>query len=77
MLLTNQRLDKLAASHVDFDAHGMLKGPLINSIIPLPIFNLLPEEDDDGGDIDTSDIIGEVTLAKEPSMFAFYDTFLT
>jgi len=74
MLLTNQHLDKLAASCVDFDACGMLKGPLINSIISLPIFNLLPEEDD-GGDIDTSDIIGEVTLAKTQVYLHFMTHF--
>ena len=28
MLLTNQRLDKLAAARVDFTARGMLDGPL-------------------------------------------------
>ncbi|KAH9988333.1 hypothetical protein BJV77DRAFT_1061430 [Russula vinacea] len=31
MLLTNQRLDKLAASRVDFEARGMLKGSLLSS----------------------------------------------
>ncbi|KAF8262360.1 hypothetical protein EI94DRAFT_1773203 [Lactarius quietus] len=31
ILLTNQRLDKLAAAHVDFVARGMLKGPLLTS----------------------------------------------
>ena len=31
MLLTNQHLDKLAASCVDFTACGMLDGPLLTS----------------------------------------------
>jgi hypothetical protein len=45
MLLTNQRLDKLAASRVDFQAREMLRGPLLNygpnPIVPEPI----PEAD--------------------------------
>jgi hypothetical protein len=31
MLLTNQRLDKLAAARVDFNARGMLKGTCFSS----------------------------------------------
>jgi hypothetical protein len=31
MLVTNQRLDKLAASHVDFKDHGMLDGTVISN----------------------------------------------
>jgi hypothetical protein len=31
MLLTNQQLDKLAASCIDFSACGMLMGPLLTS----------------------------------------------
>ena len=30
MLLTNQRLDKLAAARVDFEKHGMLKGTCLS-----------------------------------------------
>lgn len=33
MLMTNQRLDKLAACQVDFEARGMLKGTLLNSVL--------------------------------------------
>lgn len=33
MLMTNQCLDKLAACRVDFEAHGMLKGTLLNSVL--------------------------------------------
>lgn len=33
MLMTNQRLDKLAACRVDFEARGMLKGTLLNSVL--------------------------------------------
>ena len=64
MLLTNQCLDKLAASHVDFQSCGMLNGLLL----PQDVTNLaLDDDDDDGGPIISRDILGEVTLAKEPS----------
>jgi hypothetical protein len=33
MLLTNQRLDKLAAARVDFTNHGMLKGTCLSSVL--------------------------------------------
>jgi hypothetical protein len=33
MLLTNQRLDKLAASRVDFANRGMLKGTCLSSVL--------------------------------------------
>ncbi|KAJ7797100.1 hypothetical protein B0H14DRAFT_3549113 [Mycena olivaceomarginata] len=51
ILLTNQRLDKLAAARVDFTARGMMDGALI----PLP---LPPRE------IPGPTILGEVKLAK-------------
>ena len=47
MLVTNQRLGKLAAAQVDFQTRGMLDrqfGP--------PANNLQGEEDDDGGSVD-------------------------
>jgi hypothetical protein len=33
MLLTNQRLDKLAAARVDFTERGMLKGTCLSSVL--------------------------------------------
>ena len=33
MLTTNQRLDQLAAAHVDFDSRGMLRGTLMASAL--------------------------------------------
>ena len=33
MLLTNQQMDKLAASHVDFTKHGMLRGTCLESLL--------------------------------------------
>jgi hypothetical protein len=43
MLLTNQHIDKLAAAHIDFSAHGMLKGTCLSDELkllgePQPIF---------------------------------------
>jgi hypothetical protein len=35
MLLTNQRLDKLAASHVDFANRGMLEGTCLSDALKL------------------------------------------
>ena len=68
MLLTNQRLDKLAAARVDFQAHHMLDwrlGP--PDLLPDLLANNLPdEEDDDGGAVD-GDIDSEVILAQIPS----------
>jgi hypothetical protein len=64
MLLTNQRLDKLAASKVDFIARGMLSGPL-------PALGVVLEavEDDDGDEDDTvagPRVMAEVFLARTP-----------
>ena len=33
MLLTNQRLDKLAAAHVDFADRGMLEGTCLSEVL--------------------------------------------
>ena len=73
MILTNQRLDKLAAAHVDFRARGMLSAPLFGDLLepgaePQPPPHTIDEEDDDddGGAID-SDVLGEVLLAQKPS----------
>ncbi|KAG6905029.1 hypothetical protein DXG01_005543 [Tephrocybe rancida] len=67
MLITNQRLDKLAAARVDFKARGMLDGSLFLHLPPpLPI-QIAPnnnDDDDDGGAVD-DDILGEVTLARK------------
>jgi hypothetical protein len=62
MLLTNQRLDKLAASRVDFIAHGMLSGLL-------PALEVVSETvDDDDGDEDDAvagpRVLAEVFLAR-------------
>ncbi|KAF7293941.1 hypothetical protein MKEN_01457600 [Mycena kentingensis (nom. inval.)] len=69
MLLTNQRLDKLAAARVDFVARGMLPSavPLVPQPPPPPP---PPRYDADGDDADGyggvagPTCLGEVTLAK-------------
>jgi len=54
MLLTNQRIDKLAACHVNLTAHSMLDGPcLAPGVIPIPCLLLpapLPSHDPDDDD---------------------------
>ena len=62
MLLTNQHLDKLAASKVDFIAHGMLSGLL-------PALGVVLEaiEDEDGDEDDMvagPRVMAEVFLAR-------------
>lgn len=74
MLLTNQRLDKLAAARVDFTARGMLidnqfadilppanaaNNDAVQSHHPPP-----PVEDEESGAIDKATYEGEVILAK-------------
>jgi hypothetical protein len=73
MLLTNQRLDKLAASRIDFQTRGMLKGPsLADHLLPAdpPGALALPEQPDGGNDdgdaIDDARILNHVTLSKYP-----------
>jgi hypothetical protein len=63
MLLTNQRLDKLAAARNDFVHWGLL--PSNHAPLPKPV--LVPEEDD-SGPIDKH-VTGTVTLARTRCMF--------
>jgi hypothetical protein len=60
MLLTNQRLDKLAAAHVDFQARGMLDGPCITDVPLLP----KPPDVDDSEAVLGMTSLGDVKLAK-------------
>lgn len=73
ILLTNQRLDKLAAARIDFTARGMMDG----SLLPLPPLpsqgspSPPPDSDDDSvdnGAIDGPTVVGEVKLAKTYGM---------
>jgi hypothetical protein len=62
MLLTNQRLDKLAASRIDFQMRGMLDGP----IKPLPQVLLPCTHDEDEEDAPGMTSLGDVKLARYP-----------
>jgi hypothetical protein len=76
MLITNQRLDKLAACRVDFQTRGMLKGPcLADHLVALPPADSLhtlppqgqPDDGNDDGDaIDDPRILNHVTLPNYP-----------
>ncbi|KAJ7602107.1 hypothetical protein B0H17DRAFT_1165319 [Mycena rosella] len=75
MLTINERLDKLAASRVDFVERGMLPGRAPPPHVPRPPLpahdgDIVPPQedadDDDGGASDRQDILGEVTLARLP-----------
>ncbi|KAG1837094.1 hypothetical protein F4604DRAFT_1597751, partial [Suillus subluteus] len=57
MLLTNQRLDKLAAARVDFEARGMLRG---SSLLISPIGQNIPADDNLEPDDDA-----EANMAQE------------
>ena len=77
MLLTNQRLDKIATCRADFASHGMLADVLISgsSIYKVSykmanhsLYHMVQmTEDNDGGDVDGPSILAEVALAKCPS----------
>lgn len=70
MLLTNQRLDKLAAARIDFTAHGMLSGPILTSgIANKPPMDAPPNEPHGDGDAEAAGGItsmGDVQLARNP-----------
>jgi hypothetical protein len=64
MLLTNQRLNKLAAARVDFASRGMLDGPLLAVNVPLE----LPQNDEGNNveDMPGMTSLGDVKLARYP-----------
>ncbi|KDR77955.1 hypothetical protein GALMADRAFT_94455 [Galerina marginata CBS 339.88] len=66
MLVTNQRLDKLAAARVDFRARGMLDTPLFGEVDVNAPGPPMPPDDDDDGDAVDGDILGEVILSQRP-----------
>lgn len=71
MLLTNQRLDKLAAMRSDFTSRGMICGghtPGRNVLQPPP--NCDDNDDDDEGPVDEN-ILGHVVLAQSRGMYYF------
>lgn len=68
MLITNQRLDKLAATCVNFQKCGIFDQPLFGEIDnkPPPL-----HEDDDGGGID-DDVMTDVILSQKPCEYLLY-----
>jgi hypothetical protein len=64
MLLTNQQLDKLAASCVVFASRGMLDGGLLAEGIPEPAHP--NDEDSDTEDAPGMTSLGDVKLARYP-----------
>lgn len=62
MLLTNQRLDKLAAARVDFNARGMLKGPLLTSGLPVEPPPGVPPGSDGNIGVVLEPTVGRTTL---------------
>jgi len=62
MLLTNQRLDKLAAARVDFKARGMFQPRFPEDVDPDPPPLHIGDDDnddDDGGGVD-EEVVGDV-----------------
>ena len=69
MLLTNQRLDKLAAARVNFASQKMLDGSLMITNMPEPL--PLNDEDNDIGDAPGMTSLGDVKLAQYPGENSF------
>lgn len=67
MLLTNQRLDKLAAARVDFEARGMLSGSLSRPPPQPPPLDI--DLDLDVEDADGITSLGDVKLARYPGNY--------
>lgn len=81
MLVTNQRLDKLAAARVNFQSRGMLSSSIFGQPDAQPPLATQPpddanNDDDDGGAVD-GNVLGEVTLARKPrtSFIHFFRSF--
>ena len=79
MLVTNQRLDKLTACHVNLAARGMLDGPcLAPNIIPIPLPlppptpPSPPTHDLDDDAVDGPRVLASVTLARTWGKSTFF-----
>ena len=82
MLLTNQRLDKLAACRVDLSARNMLEGPcLAPGVIPifigvLPLLSPpLPQDRDDDA-VDEPRVLASVSLARTRGKSSFLPIYI-
>ncbi|KAG6808699.1 hypothetical protein H0H92_003209 [Tricholoma furcatifolium] len=72
---TLQRLDKLAASRVDFTRRGMLTASLFSDESNMPRIPQAAndDDDDDGGAVEGRNIWGEVLLARKPFISIPFD----
>jgi hypothetical protein len=75
MVLTNQRLDKLAAARVEFQVHGMLDHATVNVDPPSNTPATSADIEDNGG-LDGLDILADVQLARIPSEVYFEPTYI-
>jgi hypothetical protein len=67
MLLTNQRLDKLAAAHVDFESRGMLdQQNILRDMPPPPLPLILNRDGDEAVDTPGMTALGDVKLPTRP-----------
>jgi hypothetical protein len=72
MLVTNQRMDKLAAYRVSLTARRMLDGPcLAPGVIPVLLLLPLPGHDLDDGAVDAPRVLASVSLAKTRGKLIF------
>ena len=71
MLLTNQRLDKLAAAQVEYQARGLLNHAAPMNVDPPQDPPTTLAGDADSGEVDGLDILAEVELARKPSELDF------
>ncbi len=71
MLVINECLDKLAATHVDFRIRGMLYSSLFGDMaMGVPSSDLNDNEDNDADAIESAEVLAEVKLARTPGTFS-------
>ena len=66
ILVINERLDKLAASRVDFEVRGMLFSSLFG--VKKPVADDGEGDDEEQGAVDGHNILVEVKLARKPGL---------
>ncbi|KDQ16869.1 hypothetical protein BOTBODRAFT_106422, partial [Botryobasidium botryosum FD-172 SS1] len=76
MMQTNQRLDQLEAARTDFTSRGMLRGSVYMAAVAeasgIPTqFDLVIDEDDDGGPVFDPNVLADIQLAKRSRAYAF------
>lgn len=79
MILTNQRLEKLAAARMDFEHRGMLnsvQGNPLSGRRPLPSRALKwkrGKDEDDQEEVDGVTVVGDVRLPQRPGVYFLSD----